>query len=193
MHDVTCEKCTQLHLSQTNTIGDASTTVNTEQCESTKKKRVTFVPKHSLKLRSKNWIFNTTKDEKWFNQNKSFKINSDFSKNQCIGKLPESLCIHLQRLVWCGGMPIKRQDYVDFPEVINLQNYFYTSNFTMFKPSKHAFQKEKTPPSKQKKSLEKLYTSLKNPVLQDILMQKVNKNGLLGGSSSYNAENSMER
>ena len=50
-------------------------------------------------------------------------IKSSFLKRTCISKLPQSLCIHLQRLVWRSGYPYKQEQHVEFTEYLNLQSY----------------------------------------------------------------------
>ncbi|XP_068616816.1 ubiquitin carboxyl-terminal hydrolase 30 [Brachionichthys hirsutus] len=41
-----------------------------------------------------------------------------------LGKLPQCLCIHLQRLTWSSeGRPIKRQEHVQFTEYLSMDRY----------------------------------------------------------------------
>ncbi|XP_068167746.1 ubiquitin carboxyl-terminal hydrolase 30 isoform X2 [Antennarius striatus] len=41
-----------------------------------------------------------------------------------LGKLPQCLCIHLQRLTWSNeGTPIKRQEHVQFTEFLSMDRY----------------------------------------------------------------------
>nr|XP_033474506.1 ubiquitin carboxyl-terminal hydrolase 30 isoform X1 [Epinephelus lanceolatus] len=47
-----------------------------------------------------------------------------FVKQLKLGKLPQCLCIHLQRLTWSGeGTPIKRQEHVQFTEYLSMDRY----------------------------------------------------------------------
>ncbi|CAB1414262.1 unnamed protein product [Pleuronectes platessa] len=47
-----------------------------------------------------------------------------FVKQLKLGKLPQCLCIHLQRLTWSSeGTPIKRQEHVQFTEYLTMDHY----------------------------------------------------------------------
>ncbi|XP_054467059.1 ubiquitin carboxyl-terminal hydrolase 30 isoform X1 [Anoplopoma fimbria] len=47
-----------------------------------------------------------------------------FVKQLKLGKLPQCLCIHLQRLTWSSeGTPIKRQEHVQFTEHLSMDRY----------------------------------------------------------------------
>ncbi|MGH0185810.1 UNVERIFIED_CONTAM: hypothetical protein FKN15_018911 [Acipenser sinensis] len=47
-----------------------------------------------------------------------------FIKQLKLGKLPQCLCIHLQRLTWSSqGTPIKRQEHVHFTEFLSMDSY----------------------------------------------------------------------
>ncbi|KAI1900994.1 hypothetical protein AGOR_G00055570 [Albula goreensis] len=47
-----------------------------------------------------------------------------FIKQLKLGKLPQCLCIHLQRLTWSSeGTPIKRQEHVQFAEYLSMDYY----------------------------------------------------------------------
>ncbi|XP_078277247.1 ubiquitin carboxyl-terminal hydrolase 30 [Rhinoraja longicauda] len=49
-----------------------------------------------------------------------------FIKQLRIGKLPQCLCIHLQRLSWSSqGSPLKRNEHVQFGEFLSLDAYKY--------------------------------------------------------------------
>uniref|UniRef100_UPI00398ECFCB ubiquitin carboxyl-terminal hydrolase 30-like isoform X5 n=1 Tax=Pristiophorus japonicus TaxID=55135 RepID=UPI00398ECFCB len=51
-----------------------------------------------------------------------------FIKQLKIGKLPQCLCIHLQRLSWSNqGTPLKRNEHVQFSELLSLDTYKYRS------------------------------------------------------------------
>uniref|UniRef100_A0A8C1F8V2 Ubiquitin carboxyl-terminal hydrolase n=1 Tax=Cyprinus carpio carpio TaxID=630221 RepID=A0A8C1F8V2_CYPCA len=51
-----------------------------------------------------------------------------FVKQLKLGKLPQCLCIHLQRLTWSKeGTPIKRQEHVQFTEYLSLDRYKHYS------------------------------------------------------------------
>lgn len=52
-----------------------------------------------------------------------FPVKRSFVRWFGIGKLPDCLCIHLQRLVWVGGMPVKKTQFVSFPEVLDARSY----------------------------------------------------------------------
>ncbi|KAM7416641.1 hypothetical protein PAMA_018612 [Pampus argenteus] len=47
-----------------------------------------------------------------------------FVKQLKLGKLPQCLCIHLQRLTWSSeGTPLKRQEHVQFTEYLSMDRY----------------------------------------------------------------------
>ncbi|XP_063769325.1 ubiquitin carboxyl-terminal hydrolase 30 isoform X2 [Pseudophryne corroboree] len=49
-----------------------------------------------------------------------------FVKQLKLGKLPQCLCIHLQRLSWSNqGSPMKRNEHVQFSEFLSLDRYKY--------------------------------------------------------------------
>ncbi|KAM9743808.1 ubiquitin carboxyl-terminal hydrolase 30 isoform 3-T3 [Menidia menidia] len=51
-----------------------------------------------------------------------------FVKQLKLGKLPQCLCIHLQRLTWSSeGTPIKRQEHVQFAEYLSMDRYKHSS------------------------------------------------------------------
>ncbi|XP_077570954.1 ubiquitin carboxyl-terminal hydrolase 30-like isoform X1 [Stigmatopora nigra] len=51
-----------------------------------------------------------------------------FVKQLKLGKLPQCLCIHLQRLTWSSeGTPIKRQEHVQFTEYLSMDRYKHGS------------------------------------------------------------------
>ncbi|KAK2845823.1 hypothetical protein Q7C36_010677 [Tachysurus vachellii] len=51
-----------------------------------------------------------------------------FVKQLKLGKLPQCLCIHLQRLTWSPeGAPIKRQEHVQFSEYLSMDRYKHIS------------------------------------------------------------------
>uniref|UniRef100_A0A1A8BJM7 Ubiquitin carboxyl-terminal hydrolase n=2 Tax=Nothobranchius TaxID=28779 RepID=A0A1A8BJM7_NOTKA len=52
-----------------------------------------------------------------------------FVKQLKLGKLPQCLCIHLQRLTWSSeGTPIKRQEHVQFTEFLLMDRYKHNSS-----------------------------------------------------------------
>uniref|UniRef100_A0A673FP17 Ubiquitin carboxyl-terminal hydrolase n=1 Tax=Sinocyclocheilus rhinocerous TaxID=307959 RepID=A0A673FP17_9TELE len=54
-----------------------------------------------------------------------------FVKQLKLGKLPQCLCIHLQRLTWSKeGTPIKRQEHVQFTEYLSLDRYKHSHSST---------------------------------------------------------------
>jgi len=48
-------------------------------------------------------------------------------KQLTFGKLPDCLCLHIQRTGFAGGQPYKRHDYVEFPVVLNMDRFTHTS------------------------------------------------------------------
>ncbi|XP_028312269.1 ubiquitin carboxyl-terminal hydrolase 30 isoform X2 [Gouania willdenowi] len=51
-----------------------------------------------------------------------------FVKQLKLGKLPQCLCIHLQRLTWSSeGTPIKRQEHVQFSEYLSMDRYKHST------------------------------------------------------------------
>ncbi|KAM6930426.1 ubiquitin carboxyl-terminal hydrolase 30 [Xenentodon cancila] len=51
-----------------------------------------------------------------------------FVKQLKLGKLPQCLCIHLQRLTWSSeGTPVKRQEHVQFTECLSMDRYKHSS------------------------------------------------------------------
>ncbi|KAL3857435.1 hypothetical protein ACJMK2_012106 [Sinanodonta woodiana] len=61
-------------------------------------------------------------------QTSSATVQSSCKKRLTIGKLPQCLCIQLQRTQWLSnGMPVKRYDHVTYPEVLNMDDYIYLS------------------------------------------------------------------
>ncbi|XP_029018129.1 ubiquitin carboxyl-terminal hydrolase 30 isoform X2 [Betta splendens] len=52
-----------------------------------------------------------------------------FVKQLKLGKLPQCLCIHLQRLTWSSeGTPIKRQEHVQFTEYLSMDRYKHNAS-----------------------------------------------------------------
>lgn len=52
---------------------------------------------------------------------------STFCKKLTIGKLPQCMCIHIQRTQWLdNGMPMKRHEHIAFPEILQMDNYVYS-------------------------------------------------------------------
>lgn len=57
-----------------------------------------------------------------------------FVKQLKLGKLPQCLCIHLQRLSWSNqGSPLKRNEHVQFSEFLALDRYKYRLNGNVFR------------------------------------------------------------
>lgn len=47
-----------------------------------------------------------------------------FQKQMTIGKLPQCLCIHIQRVGWQpNGLPFRREEHIMFPEVLDMSRY----------------------------------------------------------------------
>lgn len=60
-----------------------------------------------------------------------------FIKQLKLGKLPQCLCIHLQRLTWSSeGSPIKRQEHVQFSEYLSMDRYKHSTSAQRFVPIK---------------------------------------------------------
>ncbi|XP_070572356.1 ubiquitin carboxyl-terminal hydrolase 30-like isoform X2 [Ptychodera flava] len=56
----------------------------------------------------------------------NIKPRATFIKQLNLGKLPQCLCIHINRRIWLpNGMPMKRQDVVKFPEMLNMDKFKY--------------------------------------------------------------------
>lgn len=56
-----------------------------------------------------------------------------FVKQLKLGKLPQCLCIHLQRLSWSNqGSPLKRNEHVQFSEFLAMDRYKYRLNGNVF-------------------------------------------------------------
>ncbi|KAK2837282.1 hypothetical protein Q5P01_014494 [Channa striata] len=52
-----------------------------------------------------------------------------FVKQLKLGKLPQCLCVHLQRLTWSSeGTPIKRQEHVQFTEYLSMDRYKHNAS-----------------------------------------------------------------
>ncbi|KAH3894140.1 ubiquitin carboxyl-terminal hydrolase 30-like [Dreissena polymorpha] len=48
-------------------------------------------------------------------------------KRHTIGKLPQCLCLHMQRTQWLdSGIPLKKYEHVVFPETLHMDDYVYT-------------------------------------------------------------------
>lgn len=53
---------------------------------------------------------------------------SAFVKKLNFAKLPQLLCLHIQRLVWLSnGQPLKRCEHITFPEYLDMDSYVYKS------------------------------------------------------------------
>ncbi|XP_011614036.2 ubiquitin carboxyl-terminal hydrolase 30 isoform X2 [Takifugu rubripes] len=52
---------------------------------------------------------------------------STFVKQLKLGKLPQCLCIHLQRLTWSSEGTLKRQEHVQFTEYLSMDRYKHNS------------------------------------------------------------------
>ncbi|XP_023340426.1 ubiquitin carboxyl-terminal hydrolase 30 homolog [Eurytemora carolleeae] len=48
-------------------------------------------------------------------------------KQLTFGKLPECLCLHIQRTGFGGGQPFKRHEFVEFPPVLSMEKYVYST------------------------------------------------------------------
>jgi len=53
-------------------------------------------------------------------------VKSTFYKKLSFGKLPNVLVFHVQRTVWTSnGMPVKRYDHVQFPDLLRMDDFVY--------------------------------------------------------------------
>ncbi|KAL1768713.1 ubiquitin carboxyl-terminal hydrolase 30 isoform X1 [Sigmodon hispidus] len=69
-----------------------------------------------------------------------------FVKQLKLGKLPQCLCIHLQRLSWSShGTPLKRHEHVQFNEFLMMD--FYKYRLLGHKPSQHGPKASENPSS----------------------------------------------
>ncbi|XP_066466016.1 ubiquitin carboxyl-terminal hydrolase 30 [Tiliqua scincoides] len=96
-----------------------------------------------------------------------------FVKQLKLGKLPQCLCIHLQRLSWSNqGVPLKRNEHVQFGEFLVMDLY------------KHRFPAQKSSP---RGDLEPSPSSKEGtrPKSPDTALQDSNKSALMNGSCSH--------
>jgi len=55
-------------------------------------------------------------------------VKNVFYKQQTIGRLPQTLCFHIQRTAWMDiGREVKRFDHVVFPEILSMDKYMYSN------------------------------------------------------------------
>ncbi|XP_039627748.1 ubiquitin carboxyl-terminal hydrolase 30-like isoform X1 [Polypterus senegalus] len=67
---------------------------------------------------------NCTKTDRMLNGQIAGSQRTTFIKHLKLGKLPQCLCIHLQRLTWSNqGTPIKHQEHVQFSEFLSMDCY----------------------------------------------------------------------
>lgn len=60
-------------------------------------------------------------------EQKPTKAKSTFVKQLSIAKLPDVLCIHIQRMAWLNnGVPMKRYEHVAFPEYLDVNEFMYS-------------------------------------------------------------------
>ncbi|XP_077377617.1 ubiquitin carboxyl-terminal hydrolase 30 isoform X2 [Festucalex cinctus] len=73
-----------------------------------------------------------------------------FVKQLKLGKLPQCLCIHLQRLTWSSeGTPIKRQEHVQFTEYLAMDRYKHNANMRTSRRTKCAGKHQKAESSSE--------------------------------------------
>ncbi|KXJ15963.1 ubiquitin carboxyl-terminal hydrolase 30 homolog isoform X2 [Exaiptasia diaphana] len=59
-------------------------------------------------------------------ENQQNETKSTFVKRLTIGKVPQCLCIHIQRTYWhTDGIPYKNTMYIKYPEYLNLAPFMY--------------------------------------------------------------------
>ncbi|XP_061624329.1 ubiquitin carboxyl-terminal hydrolase 30 isoform X2 [Phyllopteryx taeniolatus] len=67
-----------------------------------------------------------------------------FVKQLKLGKLPQCLCIHLQRLTWSSeGTSIKRQEHVQFTEFLSMDRYKHNTSIQTSQRTKRAGKHQK--------------------------------------------------
>ncbi|XP_043924457.1 ubiquitin carboxyl-terminal hydrolase 30 isoform X2 [Protopterus annectens] len=72
---------------------------------------------------------NCSKEEEKLHEQITEKRRATFIKQLKLGKLPQCLCIHLQRLSWSNqGTPLKRHEHVQFSEYLSLDRYKYRAS-----------------------------------------------------------------
>ncbi|ESO08168.1 hypothetical protein HELRODRAFT_190923 [Helobdella robusta] len=76
----------------------------------------------TLELLLKNYLQSENIDEAMCEK---CKVKRPFIKRTTIGKLPHSLCIHLQRTTWSSVGAYKRMDQVTIPDHIDLGQYLW--------------------------------------------------------------------
>lgn len=54
------------------------------------------------------------------------KPDNSFIKQLTFGKLPDCLCLHIQRTGFASGQPYKRHEYVEFPSLLSMEKYIYS-------------------------------------------------------------------
>lgn len=53
-------------------------------------------------------------------------IRTTFIKRLTLGKLPQCLCIHIQRTYWhSNGIPLKNNSFIKFPEFLDMKPFLY--------------------------------------------------------------------
>lgn len=54
-------------------------------------------------------------------------------KQISFGKLPDCLCFHIQRTGFSGGQAYKRHDFVDFPQILDMERFTHSSQASRVK------------------------------------------------------------
>jgi ubiquitin carboxyl-terminal hydrolase 30 len=71
---------------------------------------------------------------------KSDNYKSAFVKKLNFAKMPQLLCLHIQRLVWLNnGQPLKRCEHITFPEYLDMDSYVYQSQKSSSELTSSAF------------------------------------------------------
>jgi len=62
-----------------------------------------------------------------------------FVKQLTFGKLPECLCLHIQRTGFSDGRPLKRHEFVEFPAILSMDKYVYSTQLIKQKSINNLF------------------------------------------------------
>ncbi|XP_076824399.1 ubiquitin carboxyl-terminal hydrolase 30-like [Clavelina lepadiformis] len=180
LHDVQCENCTQRmnNVSQKYQTSDQNQNINKSvMAEDTPTTRSTNHPLTAESMIAKISLSPCKQIEiEQANDEQPLKVKSSFYKMCKFSKLPKCLCIHLQRLVWKHGTPIKLGHFVDFPELLDLG------------PFAHGYDKQGPPLSQHNPVFHSILSSFetrKSPLLSNCARSSSQfPSGLKGGSNA---------